>query len=146
MQLQTGKMDCYLRACHLLLWFYCVLLVFGAWFPMWEWDWSLSGISGLLAMDMFEYTTPSDVFINLVLYIPLGLLLVQRIPGSTSNRLAIATLAGGLFSVSMEFGQLFLPSRFPSLSDILLNTTGTLLGAVCSIAVLNWLDHKSEKS
>lgn len=146
MQLQTGKMDCYIRTCHLLLWFYCVLLVFGTWFPLSDWDWSLGGISGLLAMDMFEFTTRSDVIINLVLYMPLGLLLVQRIPDSTSNRLAIAVLAGGLFSVSMEVGQLFLPSRVTSLSDILLNTTGTLLGAVGSIGLLNWLDHISEKS
>jgi VanZ family protein len=48
-----------------------------------------------------------------------------------------ATLLGFGSSVSVEFLQCFLPYRTPSLSDISLNTLGTLAGAVVAVYLVH---------
>ena len=43
-------------------------------------------------------------------------------------------LSGALLSVSIEFIQLFMP-RFTDIDDVILNTLGTLIGALIYMAV-----------
>ncbi len=68
-----------------------------------------------------------DWIINLVGFVPLGLLLAliwrQSLP------LLIAVVFSMLLSLSIEFGQLFLESRISSVIDLILNTVGGLVGA-----------------
>jgi len=117
---------------------YFLLLIYGTWFPLTDWEWSLGGISGFLAMDLFAYTTRSDFIINLMIYIPFGFFTVHMLPAPPASRLIIAVLLGGLVSTGLEFGQTFLPARITSLSDIILNTTGTLLGALGAAVLSPW--------
>jgi glycopeptide antibiotics resistance protein len=118
--------------CSLLL-IYCLLLVFGTWFPLSNWDWSAGGVSQFLAMDIFEHMSLLDACINLVIYMPFGFLAAQLLAGTVLSRTVITTLLGVLLSTGLEMGQTFLPGRFTSLSDIILNTLGTMLGALIAI-------------
>ncbi len=76
-----------------------------------------------------------DVSTNLLLYLPVGLLLVPR--GSSTRKPAIArvvwvALCSALLSGSLELSQVFLP-RHASLGDIACNVTGAVLGALGSL-------------
>lgn len=73
-----------------------------------------------------------DMFNNVLLYAPLGfccvLLLEPRFGRVTG--IVIATVAGAVLSCSMELLQASVPTRVTSLTDLSLNTLGTLVGAV----------------
>jgi VanZ family protein len=63
-----------------------------------------------------------DSFLNLLAYVPLGLL-ARRVTGQ-----AQAWMLGALLSALIEITQSFLPTRNPSIRDFVLNATGTALG------------------
>ncbi len=101
---------------------------------------ALPGEAGLLAtLDATWRRWPGsrgDLIVNLVLYMPLGLFLAlalrragMRAPAA---RLLLATLAGGLLSFAMEVTQLHVDGRTSNLSDLVLNTAGTLTGAIAA--------------
>jgi glycopeptide antibiotics resistance protein len=75
---------------------------------------------------------------NLVLFVPVGLLVAvtRRHRASRLGRIGFATGLGFLLSLAVETAQCFLPSRFPSTTDLLMNTLGTCLGAVLAVALL----------
>ncbi|WP_309476685.1 VanZ family protein [Arthrobacter sp. ISL-95] len=63
---------------------------------------------------------------NLLMFIPLGLFVAIALPQKTWWQLAAV---GALTSVAMELGQLlFIPARFSSLSDVVTNTVGAVIG------------------
>ena len=68
----------------------------------------------------------SDALTNLLVYLPLGWLLVVRAQGLGALR---ATLFGCAFSFTIEYLQAYLPGRVPSVLDWCLNSAGTFLGA-----------------
>ncbi|MPM45948.1 hypothetical protein SDC9_92642 [bioreactor metagenome] len=63
---------------------------------------------------------------------PLGFLLALALlrTGWTRAAVPVAFVAGTLLSLSMEFTQIYLPRRVPSNMDLLLNSAGTLVGAL----------------
>lgn len=99
-------------------------------------DWRNQGISpfGFLLADFPRYWSRFDVAINVLGYAPLGFLLTMSALRSRRVVWAItlATLFGGVLSLSMETLQSFLPSRVPSNVDLALNTLGAWLGAVAA--------------
>lgn len=76
----------------------------------------------------------SDSIINLLGFMPFGFIfstLLFRLRGKFSIYfILIANGAGFLFSLSIEILQAWLPSRDSSAFDLMLNTTGALLGAI----------------
>ena len=74
-----------------------------------------------------------EILANVALFVPVGLLLPFAWP---RLRLWQVTLAGGLLSVVIETVRGLMPSRFPTLSDVIANTTGTFLGAVITCLLL----------
>ena len=63
---------------------------------------------------------------NLLMFIPLGILVATAFPRRTWWQLAAV---GVLTSVAMEVGQLlFITARFSSLSDVVNNTAGAVIG------------------
>ncbi|UCH85207.1 MAG: VanZ family protein [Candidatus Latescibacterota bacterium] len=64
-----------------------------------------------------------DLLINIVLYIPVGVVL---------SRYGVVKcgLAGVALSILVETTQLFLPDRFTAASDVIANTTGTVIGCL----------------
>lgn len=77
-------------------------------------------------------TTTYTVFeflANIALFLPLGLLLVAAFP---RNNAWVVLLLGYAASATIELVQTVLPSRYPTLSDVIANTIGTAIG--CLIA------------
>ena len=75
-----------------------------------------------------------DRALNILAFVPLGAL-AASLPNRSSRRALLARAAAGAFALSLavETAQAFLPSRFPSSADVLLNTLGAFLGAVAAI-------------
>lgn len=69
-----------------------------------------------------------DALINTLMYLPLGCLLglLARRPSARSFGLLVLMVAG--VSLAFETAQLLLPSRFPSIDDVIFNTLGGTLG------------------
>ena len=112
---------------------YSVLIVFASLFPF---DgWRAQGIEPqvfLFAKIPPPYWTWFDVNINVVGYAPLGFFLALALMRSGKPMVAVplAFLAGTLLSLCMEFLQIYLPRRVPSNLDLVLNSAGTLIGAL----------------
>jgi glycopeptide antibiotics resistance protein len=77
-----------------------------------------------------------EMFNNLLLYLPLGFclaLLVEPRFGRVAAFIA-GTAAGAFMSLAMEITQASIPMRVPSYTDLALNTTGALAGAMIGSA------------
>ena len=127
---------------------YGALIVFASLFPFN--GWRAQGVAPwafLLAPLPPPYWTKFDVFTNLFGYAPLGFLLalaLLRTGVRARWAFVLATLAGALLSLCMEFLQIYLPQRVASNLDLLLNALGTLVGALAAMllerlgAVARW--------
>ena len=96
---------------------------------------SWSGVDEIFRFLQAPWSTfPSDVFNNSLLFAPFGFVLADWLKRK-AIRIPLAILIIGLLSASLSFTvetlQTFLPSRSSSLSDIVLNTSGALLGFAC---------------
>ena len=132
---------------------YSMLIVFASLFPF---DgWRAQGIDPrvfLFAKIPPPYWTWFDVNTNIVGYAPLGFFLALALMRSGKPRLAVplAFLAGTLLSLCMEFLQIYLPRRVPSNLDWVLNSGGTLIGALLAAlleklgAVSRWSAFRSQ--
>jgi len=111
---------------------YLLLIVYASWFPFT--GWRDSGISPLAFLNLVKqrYWTGFDAGVNIVGYIPFGMLLVlsmyPRVRGIWA--VLLATLAGLFTTGTMEAVQTYLPSRVPSNLDFVTNAGGCLLGAI----------------
>jgi VanZ family protein len=111
---------------------YLLLIVYASWFPFS--GWRSSGLSpfAFLNLQMPRWWTGFDVMVNIVGYMPFGVLIVlalhPRVRGMWA--VAIAAVVGLLVSGTMEIVQNYLPSRVPSNLDLLTNAGGCLAGAV----------------
>jgi len=110
---------------------YLVLLAFVVFLPAREAG-RVTGIVGWIAEALATLGVPRDpaavvleFLANVVLFAPLGVLLVLAFPGV---RWWAVVLAGFLLSVGIELVQLAIPSRVSSVSDVVANTAGTTLG------------------
>jgi glycopeptide antibiotics resistance protein len=74
----------------------------------------------------------SDMFNNVLLYVPLGFCLVLVIEPRLRRSWSIALAAAGglLLSLAVELSQASITTRVPSLTDLSLNTAGALSGAI----------------
>jgi len=111
---------------------YLLLIIYASWFPFT--GWRDTGVPPLAFLNLVKqrYFTSFDVGVNIVGYIPFGLLLVlsfyPRVRGIWA--VLLAALIGIFTTGVMETVQNFLPSRVPSNLDFVTNAGGALLGAV----------------
>ena len=79
-----------------------------------------------------RYIVRSDIAFNVVAYVPFGTLACLFFRQGADARFAIPKAAGlaALFSLAMEFAQLFVPNRVSSLIDLGCNTLGATIGAL----------------
>jgi hypothetical protein len=85
-----------------------------------------------------------DVVLNVMLFLPFGALLHARGRGDAQTltpALIWAAAAAAVLSSTVEAAQLFLPSRFPSVLDIVSNVTGALAG----VYVRSWSDVRTAR-
>lgn len=77
-----------------------------------------------------------DKFYHFMMYAVMGLLLSRAVtagagPDARARRVVLITaLAGFLFGVLMEIGQMFVPERSPEALDALANGAGALAGSI----------------
>jgi len=111
---------------------YLLLIIYASWYPFSGWRGSGLPPLTFLNLVMPRYWTGFDVTVNIIGYIPLGVLLVlsllPRLRGFWA--VLVAALLGLLVSGTMEAVQTYLPSRVPSNLDFLTNAGGALVGAI----------------
>jgi glycopeptide antibiotics resistance protein len=73
-----------------------------------------------------------EVAANVVMFVPFGVL---ALAAYRWMRVWSATLAGLVTSGIIEGVQLFLPTRYSTISDLIANTAGALLGALLVVGV-----------
>ncbi len=81
-----------------------------------------------------------DALRNVLGFVPFGFLLAcvlrKYLAASAMSSLVVTILLGTIFSLSIEYVQIFLPSRYSGIVDLIMNSFGTMLGA--SLAFLIW--------
>ncbi|HEX5363288.1 MAG TPA: VanZ family protein [Gallionella sp.] len=84
--------------------------------------------------------TAFDAIVNLLSYLPLGLLLglTLRARFGAVASVLLGLVAGALLSASMEYLQMYLPTRISSNMDLLSNSAGALLGALLAVSLTSW--------
>ena len=110
---------------------YVLLIVYASWFPFS--GWRNSGLSPLTFLNfaMPQYWTVFDAAINVIGYVPFGVLVTFSLYPRFKGLLAVlvASVLGLLLSGAMEAVQTYLPSRVPSNLDFLTNLAGCSVGA-----------------
>lgn len=105
------------------------LLLYGGLFPLHGWH--AGNAIAFLTERAPVPTGLDDLLVNVLIFVPLGfaslLALNQRYRLGRSA--ALALLHGFALSFCIEAFQAFLPQRYSSLADLLMNTLGTALGA-----------------
>lgn len=72
---------------------------------------------------------PRDILANVVFYMPYGIVARKEV-AETRNPILMVTGSAFLLSVASEFTQVFSASRFPSMTDVVCNVSGALIGAM----------------
>lgn len=119
---------------------YALFIVYASLSPFTGWrDQGLDFFAVLEAPLLLTYTT-FDALLNLLSYLPLGLLLglTLRARMSALFTLSLSLCLSVLLSVGMEYLQMYLPMRISSNMDILSNSTGALAGALLAMSISPW--------
>ena len=92
----------------------------------------LPGEAAIAAFFQLRYVVGFDVGLNVLAYVPLGILgcMHFRHFPEGANPIVRAVILGTALSLALESGQLFIPSRVSSVYDVLANAAGTLMGAL----------------
>ncbi len=101
-----------------------------------------AGLFAALAASWLRWPgSRGDLLVNLVLYMPLGLFVALALQGADGSRrsamlrLLLTTAVGAILSFAIEVTQLHISARFSSVSDLVLNTIGTLAGAMAALVL-----------
>lgn len=120
-----------------LLFAVATLIVYGSLYPFnFKPDAIDGGVMNAFAQLSWQRAGRGDRIANVLLYLPFGfclfLWLATRFGRVVS--LLLATLIGGVLSLTIEVVQVYVSIRVPSLTDLTLNTLGSLLGAAGGLA------------
>lgn len=83
----------------------------------------------------WRLSNPRDMLNNLLLFMPVGAALWASAALVVRRGLAlpIAATLGALLSLAIEWTQVFVPGRFPGVSDVCMNSIGAAAGAVATM-------------
>lgn len=86
----------------------------------------------------WRLSNPRDMLNNLLLFIPVGAALWASAALVVRRGLAlpIAATLGALLSVAIEWTQVFVPGRFPGVSDVCMNSIGSAAGALAAMVAV----------
>ena len=132
-QASGARLAWFLFAAYLLLVVYASLSPFTGWRP------PPGDPAAFLTASWPRYWTWFDLAINVVAYVPAGLLLALALMSHMRRDGALlgAVLLGGLISLGFEFAQAFLPGRFSSNLDLAMNVSGAFVGALIAVRTGN---------
>ncbi len=113
------------------------LIVYGSLYPFnFKADAVEGGVLEALGQLSWQRAGRGDRISNVLLYLPLGfcLFLWLELRWHRAPSMVFATALGTLLSLSIEIAQVYISARVPSLTDLSLNSLGTLLGATAGLA------------
>lgn len=123
---------------------YALLTAYASLYPLQGWhDYGASPFDYLLAA-WPRHISSFDVAVNVLGYVPFGVLAVAALYPRIRGRAAFAAALAGAAALSLvlEALQSYLPSRDASNVDLLSNTLGGALGAALGVLALPWmLEH-----
>lgn len=91
----------------------------------------------------FEKIVDDSTILNILFFIPLGVALPIMWP--KFKRLSTTLLYGFLFSLTIEFSQLFTFTRITDVNDLMMNTLGTLLGWLLVRYLFQWQAYAEDE-
>lgn len=121
------------RAIARLDWICLLLVTHGSLYP-WQFAWPAAGLRAAW-LELWTvsawWTSLGDVVGNVVLFVPVGVLMLLHLEGSVPARwrLPAMLLLGSVFAWLLQALQIFVPARDPELSDVAWNALGLLIGA-----------------
>lgn len=119
---------------------YTLFIVYGSLSPFSGWrEQGLDFTEVLRAPFQLTYTG-FDAVINLLAYLPFGFLvgLTLRARFGALPSVMLSLCIGVSLSASMEYLQMYLPSRTSSNLDLLNNSAGALAGALLAVSMASW--------
>ncbi len=125
---RSSRLVAYLTVAYLLL------VVYASLYPFADWRVPNDEATRFLFAGWPSYIVASDVVLNILAYMPLGLLLTLLWMGRVPRWLAVvlSVIAAMSLSLSIEFAQAYLPTRISSIDDVLTNSIGALWGAAAA--------------
>lgn len=84
----------------------------------------------------FQYYHPGDLILNMILFLPLGVLIGAWLGQRVGQGIWRTILLLAAISASFEMLQLFIPDRVTSIDDVIANTLGGALG----VLLVRWLN------
>jgi len=121
---------------YLVAW-YALFIVYGSLSPFSGWQEQGLDFHEVLTAPLWQTYTWFDAITNLLAYFPFGLLLglTLRTRFGAAWSLLLAILGGVTLSATMEYAQMYLPSRISSNFDLLSNTVGALAGGLLAVSI-----------
>ena len=125
----TTRLPCYLALA------YAVLIVYASLYPFSGWRDVGLPVFSFLDAAWPRYWTAFDLFVNVLVYLPLGFFLTLALRRLPTRWLAaiVASLLGALLSFCLETIQIWLPSRVPSNLDWACNSAGAAVGSILAL-------------
>ena len=124
---------------------YALLVIYATLYPFEGWrDPGVSAFAYLTAARP-KYITGFDLAVNVLGYIPYGLLVVLAMyPRMTGVGAFFSALASGAaLAMTLEAVQTFLPARFATNVDAACNVAGAAIGAAIGVGTAKWLFNTS---
>jgi hypothetical protein len=114
----------------LLIGSYLIFIAYGSLYPAHPWQRPSAPISYLLTVGWLDNIQIFDILQNLLFYMPIGALWGYNFPGCKARSILTLLATTLCLSTGLEITQSFLPMRYPSILDILLNVSGAILAYV----------------
>ncbi len=116
---------------------YATFIIYASLSPFLGWQEQGLAFMEVLASPLGLTYSGFDALSNVIAYFPFGLLLALTLLINVRpvNSVLLATLLAAALSVSLEYLQMYLPSRTSSNADILANSAGALVGAVLAAMI-----------
>ncbi|MDF2559446.1 MAG: hypothetical protein K0R99_892 [Microbacterium sp.] len=129
---------------------YLLFIGFTVWLPA-NVSAKVTGLVGVMARwvsdagiaPYYQSAVVFEFLANVALFVPVGLLLPFAWP---RLRLWQVVLVGALMSGLIESVQGLMPSRFPTISDVIANSLGTLAGGVIAVLLILMLPSRPAQS
>lgn len=119
---------------------YVLFIVYASLSPFSGWQEQGLDFAEVLGAPLHLTYTAFDATLNLLSYLPVGLLLGLALRARI-NAAASVLLSLGLgiaLSAGMEYLQMYLPARISSNTDLLANSLGALAGALLAVSITSW--------
>ena len=111
---------------------YALFIIYGSLSPFTGWQDQGLNFLAVMSVPLYRQFTWFDFTINLLAYLPLGFLLGLNFHKklATTWYMLLALLCAIGFSATMEYAQMYLPSRISSNLDLVANSLGALTGTL----------------